>query len=586
MPNLTGIRTDHRFRGDRTVKKMKRLQRWGLFLALASWMGFFWLQACGPAGNKKAGDACKENAECTAGLICNEGKCQEAIVPPEARAPIANAGNDQIVKTGEKAELDGSKSVSLEGKTLTYKWTLAEKPKDSKADLGGGDKETSFLTPDLPGTYKIELVVEDDKASETDTVIITAEKDNQAPTADAGSNSRIELGQTVELDGSKSSDPNNDKLSFKWEVVVRPDGSNASLGDNVAEKTDFKPDVLGNYAIRLTVSDGDLAGSATIFVEVVENNPKPEVTKLSPPWGPANAKDFKVVIEGKNFLFGAKAMLDGKEATDLLYQGATKLTATFDLSGVSAGNYDLIVKNPDTKESNKGKFEVKDADAPSITKVNPPLIITGQAIRFTIEGKGFIDGATVNFDGKELTTTYDSETKLFANLDKAPVTGEYDLEVVNPGGKKSAKVKVIVTGVQAIVQDLSLNRVGSDCKKETITVKGQNFLPELTAELVSQADGSKKYPAQNITLNSIHEVELEYDFSKVPRRELPSLRHQQRHQPRTPRNILRDYPPRETHGPQRIPQKGLLGRQVQRRFGGLELRPLDSCRDQRKHRSQ
>ena len=89
----------------------------------------------------------------------------------------------------------------------------------------------------------------------------TPQDENQPPTAEASvSSTTVDVGKQVTLDGSGSSDPDGDDLTFSWSLDV-PSGSNASLSDASAEQPTFTPDVEGDYTATLEVSDGDATDS-------------------------------------------------------------------------------------------------------------------------------------------------------------------------------------------------------------------------------------------------------------------------------------------------------------------------------------
>ncbi len=65
----------------------------------------------------------------------------------------------------------------------------------------------------------------------------------------------IFVGNTVQLSGENSSDPEGKALTFKWSLI-QPSGSNASLSSATDSQTSFLPDKAGNYTVILQVSDG------------------------------------------------------------------------------------------------------------------------------------------------------------------------------------------------------------------------------------------------------------------------------------------------------------------------------------------
>lgn len=92
---------------------------------------------------------------------------------------------------------------------------------------------------------------------------------NGAPVANAGSNLSVTAGAAVQLDGTGSSDPDNDPLSFSW-LLSAPPGSAATLSAADTAQPSFVTDAAGDYRVELTVSDGQLSDSASITVTATD----------------------------------------------------------------------------------------------------------------------------------------------------------------------------------------------------------------------------------------------------------------------------------------------------------------------------
>ncbi|MFH1926558.1 MAG: S8 family serine peptidase [Chloroflexota bacterium] len=190
----------------------------------------------------------------------------EAAPPPAGnRAPVANAGSDQSVKTDSTVQLDGSGSSDPDGDPITYSWAFVSKPTSSTTTLSGADPATPTFVADVDGTYEVELTVSDGELSSTDTVVVTAAA-NRAPVANAGSDQSVKTGSTVQLDGSNSSDPDGDPITYSWAFVSEPADSSATLSGADTATPTFVADMDGTYEVELAVSDGELSSSDSVVV--------------------------------------------------------------------------------------------------------------------------------------------------------------------------------------------------------------------------------------------------------------------------------------------------------------------------------
>ncbi|MEE9248458.1 MAG: PKD domain-containing protein [Dehalococcoidia bacterium] len=186
----------------------------------------------------------------------------------DTEAPTADAGEDQTVATGAEVQLDGSGSSDPEDDDLTYSWTLSV-PEGSSATLMDANTINPTFDADVDGTYVATLVVNDGTSdSAPDTAEIAAEAEpNEAPTAHAGEDQAVTTGDTVQLDGSGSSDPENDDLTYSWTLTVPEGSTNATLSDANTVNPTFVPDVDGTYVATLVVNDGT-SDSAPDTVEI------------------------------------------------------------------------------------------------------------------------------------------------------------------------------------------------------------------------------------------------------------------------------------------------------------------------------
>lgn len=191
-------------------------------------------------------------------LTVSDGICMSepdiVIVTTDNRPPIADAGDNQTAGIGDAVYLDGSLSYDPDNDMIdAWFWTLIP-PSGSDATLSDPNRVDPVFVPDMHGMYKVQLIVTGDGlVSEPDSIVITTQ--NQPPVAKAGDNRTAMIGEMVQLDGSLSSDPDNDSLGYQWSFMQKPDGSVCEIDNATSIKPSFVPDRTGYYIVRLTVTD-------------------------------------------------------------------------------------------------------------------------------------------------------------------------------------------------------------------------------------------------------------------------------------------------------------------------------------------
>jgi hypothetical protein len=109
-------------------------------------------------------------------------------------------------------------------------------------------------------------------------LITSCTKENKVPTANAGIDQSIKEGAAVTLDGSASSDPDGDALTYKW---TAPPGITLS-SETIAQPTFVAPEVSAEtkYTFSLVVNDGK-ANSPTDEVVITTANEDKFLTYLT-----------------------------------------------------------------------------------------------------------------------------------------------------------------------------------------------------------------------------------------------------------------------------------------------------------------
>lgn len=202
-------------------------------------------------------------------------------------APVADAGPDQTLTSfvGDTITLDGSASADINGDALTFAWSQRSGPNVVLSDTA--IVQPTFQIPaGLTGTQRLEfsLLVGDGVTNRTDTVVVNLTV-NDPPTADAGTDQSISMptsGQVITLDGSGSSDPEGDSLTYSWTQVS---GRSVSLSDRAALSPTFNYSVPSGQlpsreelVFELVVSDANQSSLADQVRVTFVNNSAPQAS--------------------------------------------------------------------------------------------------------------------------------------------------------------------------------------------------------------------------------------------------------------------------------------------------------------------
>ena len=286
------------------------------------------------------------------------------------QAPTANAGTDQTVTVAHDHDpntnsasvtLDGSASNDPENDSLTYAWS------EGANSVGSGAQVTVNVAS---GTHTFTLTVTDSHgASSTDdvTVVVNPEP-NADPVAQAGSDQSVTVAHdgnpatntaSFTIDGSTSSDPDSDSLTYAWKESGLTIGSTASL--NLSRPA-------GTYTFTLTVTDpyGKTNADDVVVVVLPEPNSPPvanagiDQTIAVPHDGDPNTNTTPIALDASgssdpdNDVMTYSWSLNGVEVgtTSQLTVSKTAGTYTFtvtvtDSLGASSADTVLIKVNPE-----------------------------------------------------------------------------------------------------------------------------------------------------------------------------------------------------------------------------------------------
>lgn len=186
-------------------------------------------------------------------------------------APSVSAGSDMTVEINTPVTLHAVGS-DPNNDELSYRWTLISGEGAVLPDMRQQDILVSF---EAGGQHRFSVTCSDGLlTSPADEVAVTVNApENQVPTANAGPDQDVQAGVLVTLDGSTSSDPDGEDLSFDWRQVS---GALVDLRDAQTAAPSFTASAEGTCEFELVVSDGQASSVPDrVVVRVLELNNAP-----------------------------------------------------------------------------------------------------------------------------------------------------------------------------------------------------------------------------------------------------------------------------------------------------------------------
>ncbi len=179
--------------------------------------------------------------------------------------PMADAGADQSLRAPTPVTLDGSRSSDADGDLLRYLWSQtagtavtlrdAATPRAQFDAVSGGDYQFALTVTDASGNVA------------RDAVTISVLAPLVAPTAAAGSDARLVIGQTLTLDASTSIGGSSAISGYQWTQTAGPTASLSATDTAQISMTSDKPGIV---SMLLTVTNAEgLSASDTVVVTVI-----------------------------------------------------------------------------------------------------------------------------------------------------------------------------------------------------------------------------------------------------------------------------------------------------------------------------
>ena len=217
---------------------------------------------------------------------------------------------------GNTVPLVGNAVAIFSGTIASTTWVLTERPAGSSAVVADPLSPSTTITPDAVGFYRVLFVAENNAGVRDTAEVSFTAVSSRPPVVEFSIPSTVVLGDSIRLDGSGTTDPDNDALADEWEVggveyysLMPPayrtaaDSAMCAIVDTGTVHPRLYPYRTGLLAVTYRVTDGFFPREITKSVYVVP--------KATPQFAFLSEYDMSALPTLGFYGFGAMQMFEG-----------------------------------------------------------------------------------------------------------------------------------------------------------------------------------------------------------------------------------------------------------------------------------
>jgi len=236
--------------------------------------------------------------------------------------------------------------------------------------------------------------------------------------------------------------------------------------------------IAGTANVTVANPGGSVSTNVAFQVNVVLSSVAPSST-------PAGSPNLTITVTGAGFPPSAVLWLGsaGPELTTT-YVNSTTLTAVIPAADLAQPSQTFVTVLVQGLSSPRVTFTITGTPV-TIASLSPPTATAGgPAFTLTVNGSGFVSGATVEWNSTALATTFVSASQLTATVPAALIanTGSVSISVAVPAGTTSVSTALYVYGPVPTLSSLSPNSALPANPGFNLTVNGSQFYPGALVE--------------------------------------------------------------------------------------------------------